>query len=111
VRHPEPGEFQAAGERFNARIDALPEHARMAMAVHLGTGAVDDDQGLASHRLVYGDLLMVDEVAIGNRGLVAQLAAEIFSGQVTTLDALMTVALQSTAVGVLMERARWERGK
>lgn len=115
-RLPEKGDAAAAIDAMNARTDALGadgpkplEGGTYRFDVMTGTTAEGADTQVM--RGAYGDLFDVTELLDeGGMYLVQAFLRDIARGYRDPTSALASLLFQGTAIGVLMERARWERG-
>lgn len=103
-RLPEEGDVAVATDLWNARIEATTGGDQMCAGPVRITehGAVGE--GMSPILRAAGDLF---DPGAGVEMIRAAIVDMLRDGDVQS--ALATVVLQSTALGVLMERARWER--
>lgn len=109
-RLPEKGDTQTAVDLLDARVRAISNGSSLVMC---GPVLIDGDEmsgpGVDPLLKAYGDLLdsgeFVSEAGIPLVGVALIDMAR--NGGIQS--ALLGLALQAAALGVLMERARWER--
>lgn len=76
----------------------------------LDSGEVDGD-GVDAMRLIFGDLVDVGElIAEGGASIVSSALGSVMLGRNDPVSSCLSLFVQGVATGVLMERARWERG-
>jgi hypothetical protein len=115
-RLPQPGDAVKATRVLNDRMTAAVGVCDENDFVQTGpleiSAAGVTGEGLTSLLHVYGDLFDVEETLLeaGLCRLVSNHERDLASGGETVESALVAVALQSVAHGVLQERLRWERG-
>lgn len=115
-RLPQPGDAVKATTILNARLAAGVGASEEDVIVRTGSVTLDETglhgPGVPSLLAIYGDLFDITET-LDDAGFARMLEAhmaDVVSGGDTLDSALVAVALQSIAFGVLMERNRWERG-
>ena len=111
---PEPGDVKVAVDMMNARSEA--RGMRGEKPISAGTVFVDFEAGSVALNQadtllsVYGDLFDVAELLQeGGAMMVRNYLHDIVTGDHDPLSALSSLLFQGVAIGVLMERARWER--
>lgn len=116
MRHPEKGEVQAAADMMNGRMravaDDVPENETFDIGgkvyINRLTGeATGMPLGVLA---VYGDLFDVGEMTLSALSVCNLFLADIATGRRDPIEALVSLYLQAAGKGVLIERARWERG-
>jgi hypothetical protein len=114
VRHPEKGEADAAAKVMDARMRAVagePDTVTFNIAqanISRQTGEVSSTDNMALGA-VYGDLVDVGEVVLMCEPVVSAFLVDIATGRRDPVSAMVSLYLQATGVGVLVERARWQR--
>lgn len=110
---PEKGEAKAAMRALTTRVDQVSDRDASGQAevgrVLVGDGDMTGD-GAPSTRLIYGDLFDIgDMMADGGSSMVLMALQSVARGQ-QPMSVLASILIQGVGLGVLMERARWERG-
>lgn len=119
-RLPQPGDVPRASRALNQRFAAALEMTeddtcRVGgnLRVNMTTGDVSGE-GAAQTLMVYGDLFSIPELFVafmgGEGNVIDGHIAGVESGEFELRSTLMSLVQQATAMGVLMERQRWERG-
>jgi hypothetical protein len=112
-RLPEPGDARAAfdlmDERAKATLPDTSNHMHDAGDLEFdATAGVMSGEAAKKFRLAYGDLFTTEEVLQeGGLSLLGS-TAEVWLRENDVLSVLASLMLQSMAIGVLMERHRWE---
>lgn len=110
---PEPGDARAAfdlmDERAHATLPDTSEHMHDAgdMEFDMGAGVMSGSAAV-KFRLAYGDLFKTEEVLKEGGVSLLVATAKVWLKEQDTLSVLASLMLQSMAIGVLMERRRWE---
>lgn len=112
TRLPEKGDVAAAVKVFNARVSALAEGGgevitgAIAIGVNSGSIAGDTSPLLAA----YEDLFDVGELLTeAGLGFVMETIAKIALGRSVDVNSeLISMYMQAAALGVLIERGRWQ---
>lgn len=111
---PEKGEARRASEVMDARMRAISgddESVTFNISsadVSLKTGEMrsTNPQGIGG---VYGDLFDVGELVALSASICAAFMVDIATERRDPMSALVSVYLQAAGIGVLIERARWQR--
>lgn len=112
---PASGDVRRAADAMNKRVEAalnVPQGTRPGF-VDIGLTTVDGTGiggvGADAMRRVHGDLVdtgeFIDDVALG---WINATLDGVTSGKFDPISALASLSIQSVALGVLMERQRWE---
>lgn len=109
---PEPGEAKAAAETFTRRVQAMTDGGDAMytgpISVKVQTGEMGGD--VDPLRKAYGDLFDPGEVlAEGGVDLALRTIVDIGVHGHDPIAGMLSAYMQGVALGVLMERARWER--
>lgn len=110
-RLPEKGDVEAAIRRFDARMNAASndESIYHTGAISARRGGGLDGPGAQAMLRVYGDLFDPGEaLTAGGFGLCKAFIQDIAAGGTDPFDAMASLWFQGLALGVLMERERWE---
>lgn len=112
-RLPEKGDAKRAYQAINARavaaVDEVAPGHHLVGLIDMRDGELTGD-GLDGFRRVYGDLFDISEtIEYGGTDLVFASLEKIDRGVMDPFSALMSLFLQATATGVIMERQRWEK--
>lgn len=114
MRFPEAGEARAAFDRINERAKAGVTETRPGFhhAGDLSGGGSKRLTGSAADvfRHVYGDLFDIDDLVNGGADALAVASIEVVMRGSDLFSVFMSTILEAVAIGVLMERARWEKG-
>lgn len=114
---PQPGDVRTAADAMNARAEALGiERDDVGVVGDLqllsdGNETAVTGAAVDPLRRIYGDLFDVAEAMEIGAPVVHELIADLVAGEIDLQSGLGSMFFQGLALGVMMERQRWQRGE